>query len=113
MAEVWELSEAVRLVRNDLLRAATDGADQDIRFEVGPIGMEFTVELRRDARAKVGFRVWVVSADADAGASLARTHKVTLTLTPRHADGRPVEIFEEEARPGGASDGSLFRPPGG
>ena len=40
--------------------------------------------------------------------SRARTHKVTFTLTPRAADGGPVEIAWEDA---GMAGDSLFRPP--
>lgn len=108
MARELELAQAVTLVRDELLRAAAAGADRELRFEVGPIGMEFTVELREDARARGGFRAWVVSAEADAGLSRARTHKVTFTLTPRTADGGPVEIAWRDAEMAGDS---LFRPP--
>jgi hypothetical protein len=43
------------------------GAGQEIAFKVGPVELEFAVELRTDAKAKAGFKAWVVSADAEAG----------------------------------------------
>ena len=97
-----ELSAAVRAVREQLVRAALDGAGAPIRFEVGPIQMEFAVELRREAGASGGVRAWVLSADAEARASRATTHRVSFTLTPKDAvSGSPVEVGDD--RPAGTS----------
>jgi hypothetical protein len=78
-----ELGKAVEVVRDELLAAAARGAGQAVQFEVGPIEMEFAVEIRADASVRAGFRAWVLSVDA--GASVGRTseHRVTLTLTPK------------------------------
>ncbi|MFF3503966.1 trypco2 family protein [Streptomyces sp. NPDC003247] len=111
MPEELELTAAVRLVRDALLSAAADTHD-DLRFEVGPVGMEFTVELRRDVAAKTGFRAWVLSGDAEARAGRTRTHKVSLTLTPKRADGRAVEISRNLAD-GHPADGGLPGDDGG
>ncbi|GAA4824551.1 trypco2 family protein [Streptomyces ziwulingensis] len=117
MPEELELAAAVQLVRAELLRAAADAADEELRFAVGPIGMEFTVELRRDVRAKTGFKAWVVSADVDGGAGRTRTHKVSLTLTPTRPDGTSVEISRDLPAPenGGRrpadDESALFAPP--
>lgn len=99
-----ELANAVAAVRDELLDAAAQGAGQDLGFVVGPIGLEFTVELRQDAKTKAGFKAWVVSADAEAGASWARTHRVTMTLTPRHADGSDLLVAGSRPRPVGPGD---------
>lgn len=97
-----ELSTAVRAIREQLVRAALDGAGAPIRFEVGPIQMDFAVELRREAGAKGGVKAWVLSAEAEASASRATTHRVSFTLTPKDAaTGGPVEVGEPEA--GGTS----------
>ncbi|MEV6975001.1 trypco2 family protein [Kitasatospora sp. NPDC093806] len=80
------LAEAVAAVRAELLKAAQDADEQELRFEVGPIEMEFEVELRADARAKAGFRVWAVSAETEAGVSRGRTHRISFTLTPQLAE---------------------------
>ncbi|MFF4407323.1 trypco2 family protein [Streptomyces sp. NPDC001262] len=95
MPEELELAAAVRLLRDELLTASATASHEDLRFEVGPIGMEFTVELRRDMSAKAGFKTWVVSGDAEAKAGRTRTHKVSLTLTPKRSDGSSVEISQD------------------
>ncbi|WP_433541783.1 trypco2 family protein [Streptosporangium sandarakinum] len=87
-----ELADAVEAVRDELLAAAVRGADSEIAFTVGPIELEFTVELKVDAKAKGGFKAWVVTADAETGVARGRTHKVKVTLTPRHRDGADLLI---------------------
>jgi Trypsin-co-occurring domain 2 len=101
-----ELTKAVQVVRDDLLAAAAQGAGQQVQFEVGPIEMEFTVEIRVDTKVRAGFRVWVVSADAEAGAGRASTHKVTVTLTPKDAKtGGPLLISDAaDAAPAGTAE---------
>jgi hypothetical protein len=51
-----ELADAVAAVRDELVEAAARGVGQAVSFTVGPIEMEFAVELRADARAKAGSR---------------------------------------------------------
>lgn len=98
------LADAVTAVREELTRAAAQGAGQDWQFSVGPVQMEFEVELRADARAKGGFRVWAVTADAEAGVARARTHRISFTLTPRRADGTDVRIAETASDAFGPGD---------
>ncbi|MGW3353733.1 trypco2 family protein [Nonomuraea rubra] len=87
-----ELARAVEGLRDELLAAAVAGAGSQIAFVVGPIELEFAVELKADARAKAGFKAWVITAGAEAGVSRGRTHKVKVTLTPKHPDGSDVLI---------------------
>jgi hypothetical protein len=54
--------------------------------------MEFAVELRTDAKAKAGFKAWVVSAEAAATVGWANTHRVKIVLTPKQADGADLLI---------------------
>lgn len=96
-----ELARAVAALRHDLVEAAAWGAGQDVVFEVGPIEMEFQVELRQEVRAKSGFRAWVVSADAEGALARGRGHRVALTLTPRRSDGGRLLIADEEQPPAG------------
>ncbi|WP_257033837.1 trypco2 family protein [Streptomyces sp. Ag109_G2-15] len=98
------MADAVTAVREELTRAAAQGAGQDWQFSVGPVQMEFEVELRADARAKGGFRVWAVTADAEAGVARARTHRISFTLTPRRADGTEVRIAEAASDAFGPGD---------
>ncbi|MEE1824703.1 hypothetical protein PUR61_21340 [Streptomyces sp. BE20] len=95
------LVDAVAAVRDELLEAVARGAGQDVVFAVGPVEMEFEVELRADARAKAGFRLWAVGAETEAGVSRGRTHRVSFTLTPRAAHGGDLLVGGSADRPDG------------
>ncbi|MFC0111570.1 trypco2 family protein [Kibdelosporangium aridum] len=102
-----DLAAAVTALRDELLEAAArHDPGQHIGFKVGPIELEFAVELRADAKAKTGFKAWVLSADAEVGAARARTHKVKLTVTPTTPDGGDLMISGDPARaPGPGVEG--------
>lgn len=88
-----ELVSAVQALRAQITEAAASDPDSDIRFQVGPIQLEFTVSLTRDRTAKGGVKAWVVTADAERKRSTAHTHRVTLNLTPVSATtGESPEI---------------------
>lgn len=88
-----ELADAIEAIRLGLLDAADRGHGQAIQFEVGPVTLDFTVELTRDARAKGGVKAWVLTTDAEAGIKSTRTHKVSVTLTPKNtATGGNVNV---------------------
>nr|WP_254594715.1 trypco2 family protein [Streptomyces sp. 8P21H-1] len=89
--------------------AAAAGGGAGPRFEVGPVELEFSVEMRREGKGKAGVKVWVVSADAEASVSKASVHRVKLTLTPKDTvTNGPYHVNTE--RPDTADDmlGSRF-----
>ncbi|MEU2871867.1 trypco2 family protein [Streptomyces olivoreticuli] len=97
-----ELADAVQAVRDGLTTAAARGAGQDVVFDVGPIAMEFSVEIRRDLQGSGGVKAWVVSLDTEASRGSTRTHRVSFTLTPKDArTGGSLRVGNE--RPGGLS----------
>ncbi|MEE1738163.1 trypco2 family protein [Streptomyces sp. BE147] len=92
-----ELADAVESIRNQLVEAATRATGLPLAFAVGDIQMEFTLELRKEAKAGGKVKAWVVEAGADASRATGRTHKVALTLTPRNAvTGEAWEIGHED-----------------
>ncbi|MFB7678464.1 trypco2 family protein [Kitasatospora purpeofusca] len=101
------LADAVAAVRDELLEAAARaGNDPQVVFAVGPVEMEFEVELRADAKAKGKFKLWAVGAEVEAGVSRGRTHRVSFTLTPKRADGTDLLIHSAQERPDGPGDTS-------
>ncbi len=99
------LADAVAAVRDELLEAAARaGDDPEVVFAVGPVEMEFEVELRADAKAKAGFKLWAVGAETEAGVSRSRTHRVSFTLTPRRRDG--TDLLVNSATPGPEGPGN-------
>ncbi|WP_333732967.1 trypco2 family protein [Streptomyces sp. IBSBF 3010] len=73
-------------------------------FAVGPVEMEFEVELRADASVKAGFKLWAVGAETQAGVSRGRTHRVSFTLTPRNVHGGDLLVSGSPDRPDGPGD---------
>jgi len=80
-----ELADAVEAVREGLIAGTARGAGKAVRFEVGEIHMEFSVELRRTRTARGGVKAWVVDAGGDAARTTGRTHTVAFTLRPKDA----------------------------
>lgn len=83
-----ELSDMIRELRQQLNSALADGADDAVRFEVGPVEVEATVAVTRKAGADAKVRLWVVDAGANGKYAHAQTQRITLTLNPKVvADG--------------------------
>ena len=99
-----ELADAVAAVRDELLEAVARGAGQEVLFKVGPVQLEFAVELRADAKAKAGFKAWVVSGDLEGAAGRTRTHRVTVSLTPQRPGGGDLLVGGDSERPPGPGD---------
>ncbi|KPH99576.1 hypothetical protein OK074_0705 [Actinobacteria bacterium OK074] len=93
-----DLVAAVQALRNQITEAAATDPDSDVRFQVGPIELEFTVALTRDRSVKGGVKAWVVTADAEGRWSREHTHRVTLSLTPVSATtGTSPEISNTDS----------------
>jgi hypothetical protein len=88
-----ELASAVAALRDELLEAAAVRG-HEIHFLVESIELEFSVELKKDAKAKSGFKAWVVSADAEVGVARGKTHRVKVALTPKTMNNLPVVLEE-------------------
>ncbi|MET7704057.1 trypco2 family protein [Streptomyces sp. NPDC005485] len=106
-----ELADAVAAMRDELLQASARGAGQDLAFKVGPVELEFAVELRADARAKAGFKAWVVTGEAEAGVARTRTHRVKIALTPQQPGGGDLLIHGRPEREQGPGDVSGYIEP--
>lgn len=74
-------------------------------FAVGEVQLEFTVQLRRDASAKAGFKAWVLSAEVGGTLGSTSGHRVAVTLHPRPRGGRGEILIEgDSARAEGPGD---------
>ncbi|WP_327729568.1 hypothetical protein OG250_27750 [Streptomyces sp. NBC_00487] len=82
-----ELSDMIRELRQQLTSALTDGADEVVRFEVGPVEIEATVAVSREAGADSKVRLWVVDAGANGKYAHAQTQRITVTLSPKAMAG--------------------------
>lgn len=59
MTDSWVgLADAVKGIRAELEAATSEGDGKRIQFEVGQIELEFSVDVRKDAKADAGTRIW-------------------------------------------------------
>ncbi|RKT02271.1 hypothetical protein BX286_0152 [Streptomyces sp. 3211.6] len=88
------LSEALWQLRSELYQAQTDGAGQQLRFEVEKAELELEVEFRRDGAGKVTVSVGALGAkgEAEAGGARGAVRRERLTLT--------LNVLDEALGPG-------------
>jgi hypothetical protein len=79
------LREAIRALRSEILKAVEESV-QEVRFELGPIEMEFQVVIRKelDGEAKLGLHVFAVQAEVGGGGKRSdeTMQKVKFVLNP-------------------------------
>lgn len=91
--EPWVgLADAVRGVRAELQAVMAEGHDEQLRFEVGPVELEFAVDVRKEGGAEATAKVYVVSFGAKGSISAASTHRMKLTLHPKDRQGNPAQV---------------------
>ena len=93
---VTDLADAVRALREELSSAMAASTDENLRFEVDAVKMEFVVEVTANTEAHAGVKFWVVDVGAEGGLSRSASHTVTLELTPKTSTGGRPEISDEE-----------------
>ncbi len=84
------LADAIRALRSELSESVLAGAEEDLRFQVGEVELQFQVEVERSAVAKGGIRFWVVEAGGEGKHASTSTHLVKIPLTPMTSRGQPV-----------------------
>lgn len=91
--EPWVgLADAVRGVRQELAAAMAAGEGEKLRFEVGPVELEFAVDIRKEAGAEAGARVFVASFSSRGSVAAGSTHRMKLTLNPQDEQGNPAKV---------------------
>jgi hypothetical protein len=83
-----ELAELIGQLRSELTEAMTAGDGEDLRFSLGPVELELTVAVDREAKPGAKVRFWVVELGAETKLGSSSTQKIKLTLDP-HRAGQP------------------------
>ncbi|HEV2343447.1 MAG TPA: trypco2 family protein [Actinocrinis sp.] len=87
MAEGWaELGEAIAAIRAGIEQAQVEGASSGVKFEVGPVELELSAAVHKDAEGSVKVMLLPWSASAKGGVSAEYTQRIKLTLQPFDAD---------------------------
>ena len=96
------LAKAIAALRRELVAAVSEGEDEGVRFALGPIELEFQVEVSTEAGVDAGVRFWVVSLGGKGSRTSGVTHTVRLALTPMLASevGKdvPLVVGSEQLR---------------
>lgn len=90
------LADAIKALRQELAMAMEEGQEKSVRFELGPVEMEFLLQVTKDAGGSAGVKFWIVSLGGQAGISSGSTHRVKLALTPKDALGESPLISDTE-----------------
>jgi hypothetical protein len=94
------LVEAIRRLRADLTQARGEGMNEQLRFRLGPVQMEFQVQVTREGSGDMGVRFYVVSVGGKVSGSRAETHTVTLSMIPQiEVDGALTDAVISDAVP--------------
>ena len=99
MAEGVELAQMISQLRQELSSVMREGVGEDLRFELGPVELELTVVVSKEAGPNAKVRFWVIELGADGKVASQATQRIKLTLDPRQrgVTGRPVISGSEQA----------------
>ena len=100
------IANAIQAIRQEIMKAVTQGANEALKFDLGAIELEFEVEISEGQRGggggKVGLNIGVVSAEVSGEKSGERskstTHRVELTLNPVTAKGGTVQVSAQDVQ---------------
>ena len=87
-----ELAELIADLRDELTRAVAAANPDGLRFELGPVGLEVSVAVAKEAKPGAIVKFWVVEAGAEGTVSHTATQKITLTLQPAMPGGRQAYV---------------------
>jgi Trypsin-co-occurring domain 2 len=98
------LSDAIGLLRDELLKARAAGAVSDIQLPVESMTVELTVTATRSLDGKAGFTVPVVGLELGGGGARERGSEQKVTVVfgePVDRGGKPVKVASASDVPKG------------
>ena len=94
------LSEAIGVLRDELLKARAAGAVSDIQLPVESMTVQLQVVATRTRNAKAGFSVPIVNVVLGGAAGWQRDAMQTVTVVfggPVDREGNPVKVAQESS----------------
>lgn len=98
MAERVQLAQLISQLLQDLSVGMREGEREELRFELGPVELELTVAVSKEAGPNAKVRFWMVELGANAKVA---SQRIMRTLAPRRRGiaGKPLisgsEVFLE------------------
>jgi hypothetical protein len=92
------LANAIQAIRQELAIAMAAGADEELRFRVGTVELQFQIVVTQSADASAKVRFWVVDVRAGGSVERAATHTIRIQLDPITSRGEEVEVRSKESQ---------------
>ncbi len=73
------------------------GGHEDVRFRLGPVELEFELDVKRDVEAKGGVKFWVVSLEGKGHVGRDSRNRIKLLLQPVGTEGGDLRVGREQA----------------
>jgi Trypsin-co-occurring domain 2 len=90
-----DVADAIRSLRAQLAIAHAEVDRDGVYFEMGPVEIEFVVEVERAVDGDAGVRIGVVSIGASGSVSSGTTHRMKFVLSPMDGvTGRALEVAD-------------------
>jgi Trypsin-co-occurring domain 2 len=89
------LSDAIGLLRDELLRARAAGGSLEIQLPIESMTVQLTVTAKRSVDGKAGFKVPFVGLELGGGAGRQRGSEQLVTVVfagPVDREGKPVKV---------------------
>jgi len=100
MTDSWVgLADAVKGIRAELNAAMAEGVGKDVQFDVGPVELEFAVDVQKDAKADFGVRIHVISLGVRGGVSQDSTNRIKVVLNPKDKHAQNLKISSDRDSP--------------
>lgn len=87
-----ELTEMIGQLRSELAAAMAKAADEDLRFDLGPVTLETEVLVERSASAGGKLQFWVAELGGDGRIAKSSTQRITLVLQPKLRSGEQTWV---------------------
>jgi len=92
-------ADAIKALRAELSAAMLEGKDKELQFKLGPVQMEFGVEVSNEKGGEAGIHFWVVSLGGKGSATSSVTHRIQLELQPLGSGGKDFVINDTVDKP--------------
>jgi len=87
-----DLGDTIKQIRAELTRAMHEGKGEELLFGLGPVELEFLVDVNKETTAGGGIKINVITLGAKRASGLTNSNKIKLTLNPVDVHGDPARI---------------------
>lgn len=90
--DVADLGDTIRQIMAELTRAMHEGKGEDLLFGLGPVELEFMVDVNKETTAGGGIKINVITLGGKKTSGQTNSRKIKLTFDPLDANSDPARI---------------------